>query len=272
MSKSKVTQISSSSGSIQERIKTEEELSQPAALTVAFEKWEDELKNWKGIPWAKTRADLVGDFVRAACADLENDYAGEAGSKAAQMMGSLLVKLNKDEIRFIASSLRYQTHIALTWNIQDESLDYDSSSKVEPSTEFTLMVEENAQEEDVREALKNWGNEPQTRMVFDPITQLSNEELRDVMKNVESQLDTKEDHMLLVSAASVLLNWKRLERLNASSVNYAFHGLTEKNKPVAPGKKIVVKGEVKLLDQPLKSNVEEEALVEAKVHFKPFRH
>ena len=267
MSKSKITQIKTTSGPIHKKEKTQEELNKPSAMTTVWEDWKEELQNWKGIPWGQTRADLVGEFVRAVCFDLIDDYDDDAASKVSQVMGNVLVLNNKEELHLNARSLMYQTHIDLTWKLEE-----DTPSSREDATELTLMLEEDSTEKDALDALKNIGDEPQTRLVFDPITQLEDEEIRHLMSVVEKNLETKDDSFLLMAAASVLINWNQMEQMNATSLEYVARGLTDKGQPIAVGKKMVVRGNTKIFDQSLKSEPDN-LVVEAQVSFsKPKLH
>ena len=267
MSKSKITQIKTTSGPIHKKEKTQEELNKPSAMTTVWEDWKEELQNWKGIPWGQTRADLVGEFVRAVCFDLIDDYDDDAASKVSQVMGNVLVLNNKEELHLNARSLMYQTHIDLTWKLEE-----DTPSSREDATELTLMLEEDSTEKDALDALKNIGDEPQTRLVFDPITQLEDEEIRHLMSVVEKNLDTQDDSFLLMAAASVLINWQKMEKMNATSLEYVAHGLTDKGQPIAVGKKMVVKGHTKIFDESLKSEPDN-LVIEAQVSFpKPKLH
>lgn len=140
-----------------------------------------------------------------------------------------------------------------------------------PETTFTLDVPQDANADDIRQALSEVGERPPAHLAFDPLTQLPADQagrlVHDIAQGVGAQADGLD---VLLAASSVLLVWQRLERLNAETLHLALNGLADAEGPIADGETLAVRAVRQGLDPetPTLSASHGEPMVEARVRMR----
>ena len=207
-----------------------EELNQEnSALHRAFVIWKPEMAAWKGVPWGQTRADLVGDFVRAAISDIKLMYGRSATGKSVNMACLTLTESQLSSVKLHHALPNGHT---FEWSItrRPESQEQDLSNKVSTTPE---SVEPIPLEE-------RWVH----------AETITDEAALAIIAQVEAQL--KEplearkgpgiDIDLLNWAASFWLAFEEASLYNAKHATYTQKGLTCGGELVCPGEEFVAEG------------------------------
>ena len=220
-------------------------------LSQAFTKWKDELPHWKGVPWAQTRKDLVGDFVRATILDLRAMYVHFAPAKAIQMAAVAFAQSGLDALHvqatlstgqsFVlkASKSPSENELEEKGSSQEEQFG-DSESNDEAKVDLVEVEGESEAESETHRAARQF-----------EATALSDDELLHVISQVEDQLveplrqkngNQDVDLDLLVSAAGFWMMFQTSANLNAADSTLSFKGLSLGEQEVAPGQAVIFHG------------------------------
>jgi hypothetical protein len=217
-----------------------------AAITKAFDRWEGEMAAFRGKPWSQSPAAFVADFARAAAKDLLFEYGPGATHKAGTLLAVQLASRNLSGVDLAG---RYAAGGAFV-HLAFEKVK-DTGETVENTFDVTLP--EGTDPEEAIEALRNWGkNEAQaTRFVLDPIESLGDDDILGLTARVEALLGAHEkpdDIDVLSVVSAVLVVWRHLETINASTGTLSFFGLSDGGDDVWSGEGMQITLEAKLLD------------------------
>lgn len=224
----------------------EELTSDNSAITKAFDRWEGEMKAFRGLPWSQSPAAFVADFARAAAKDLLFEYGPGATHKAGTLLAVQLASRNLSGVDLAGHYAAGGAFVHLAFEKVK-----DTGGNVE--TAFDVVLPEGTEPGEAIEALRNWGKDEAqtTRFVFDPVQSLGDDDILGLTARVEALLgaDEKPDDIDVLSVvSSVLVVWRHLEAINASTGTLSFFGLSDGDDDVwaAEGMKITL--QAKLLD------------------------
>lgn len=254
---SKVTSVTvTKSGNIPARSHNE-----PSALQMCQDKWEHLRADVKGKLWSECPPEMVGDFMRAMSNYFVENFHEDALMKAFQYVGCSVFKTPDCEGFDLTSSyLGSQANAVLSVKTAPEDK-FNSEMGQEPTVTFDIVTSATT-DDGVRSALGEWAEEeePQTRIVFNPLTSLPNSDIVSLVKQIEQKVGA-EDLLVMSTAALMLLFWAECERTNAETGELIMRGLSEKNEEVRPGEKVVAGIKVQHLDKSLDTTpVSEDAL------------
>lgn len=256
--KSVVTSITQSSkGPLPHREVKEEE----SHLRAAWIKWKHLKEQVKGKKWAECPADFVADHVRAVAKDLRLQFEEETPSKITSMFSVTLAEKNIEKFELSSSWLSGNASVSLSFSRHPVT---ELEIEKEFGTSFVLKLPPDSDEAAARKALSDWSEEPSSaRFIFDPVTQLPDDEVKVLTSMVESQLPAPSDLDILIGAATALIIWKKMEAVNATDSTFSFEGLSHGENKIWPDQKMVVNAKANLFDQLEQTLIEEGDFVEA---------
>lgn len=227
-----------------------------SALGLCQDRWEHLRDEVKGKSWAQCPPEMVCDFVRSTAHYFEQLYGEEAVFKSFQHTASgVFSDPSRTEITLVAaysgSPASFSVRISPTTETQE-----DRNGEI-GSVEFDVTSDAEG-EDDVREGLRAWAEDEQpiTRFVFDPLTQLPVRDMMALVKHVENNVST-DDLTVLSACAFTLLWWKQHEDMNAEIGELSVSGLSVGDTELRPGEKIVASSFSTALDSGLEENLEE---------------
>ena len=237
-------------------------------MKLCQEKWKDIQKSVQSKKWSECPPEFVGDFIRAMSNEFLLCYEEGAAEKSFQFLAtSAFEDNNKQQINLDGVYLAGNASFHLTLSVEDEK-----SSDRDPVGTVEFEVQSKAETEDeVRDHLNEWAStaEAQTRLVFDPISQLPDEDIVRLVKQIEEKI-SGEDMYVLASAASIMIWWQMCENFNAETGVRSISGLHLGDKLIRPGQVIVARAKVNLLDENIQLNHSED-LSTYKVSSRPAR-
>lgn len=227
-----------------------------SALGLCQDRWEHLRDEVKGKSWAECPAEMVCDFVRSTAHYFEQLYGEEAVFKSFQHTASgVFSDPARTEITLVAaysgSPASFSVKVFPTAETQEDrngdigSVEFDVTSDAEG-------------EDAVREDLRAWAEDeqPVTRFVFDPLTQLPVRDMMALVKHVEANVST-DDLTVLSACAFTLLWWKQHEDMNAEIGELSVSGLSVGDAELRPGEKIVASSFATALDTGLDDSLED---------------
>lgn len=252
---SKVTRIKTSkSGSIPSRPQPDG----PSALEACQDKWEHLREDVKGKLWSQCPPEMVGDFMRAMAQYFVHNFHDDAVMKALQFVACSALKDPQSKcFQVPVSYLGSQASAVLNLTTQPEDK-FDSEWTDDHTVTFDVATSATT-EEGVREELGRWAEEddPQTRMVFDPLASLPNKDIVALVKNIEQKVG-REDLLVMSTVALTLLLWKECETTNAETAELTIRGLYDGDQTIRPGEKIVAVMTVNHLDNTMDTEASED--------------
>lgn len=216
-------------------------------MKVCQAKWKETQKSVQSKKWSECPPEFVGDFVRAMSNEFLLCYEESAAEKSFQFLATSAFEDNdKQQIKLDGVYLAGNASFQLNLSVEDEKeLDRDPVGTVQ------FEVQSKAEtEDDVRDNLNEWASttEAQTRLIFDPISQLPNEDIVRLVKQIEEKV-SGEDMYVLASAASIMIWWQMCENFNAETGIRSISGLHLGDKLIRPGQVIVGRAKVNLMDE-----------------------
>ena len=211
------------------------------SLTQARKRWAQELKGAAGLPWSEVQEEMLRDFLKASCGQVEFLYGDKAASKCGEVIGIALASRGQTKAAIRAAWPDAGASFSLEFQVRAES--HKSSA---PMVEFGVDGPTNQTEQQVRDGLRRWAEQTpeQNRFLLDPVSQLPGGALRAMVAQVEllmgaaSDKDNQFDSLLVSSG--LLLMWKQLEARNAIESEIVMAGLVVGNEEIAAGKEVAL--------------------------------
>lgn len=253
-----MTRVTSVSTSKPGKIDARPQHDGPSPLQLCQDKWEHLRGDVKGKLWSECPPEMVGDFMRAMAQYFVHNFHDDAIMKALQFVACSALKDPQSKgFELPVAYLGSQASAVLSLTTQPEDK-LDSELADDHTVTFDVATSATTEEE-VREELGRWAQEddPQTRMVFDPLNALPNKDVVAMVKNIEQKVG-HEDLLVMSTAALTLLLWKECEQSNAKTAELTIRGLYDGDQTIRPGEKIVAVMTVNHLDNTMDAEVSED--------------
>lgn len=249
-----MTRVTSVSTSKPGKIDARPQHDGPSPLQLCQDKWEHLRGDVKGKLWSECPPEMVGDFMRAMAQYFVHNFGNDAVMKSLQYVASTVFK-DPSAVGFDLTAAYSGSPASAVLSIKtfpEDKLDHEMSD--EPTVAFEISTDAD-NEEAARAALGQWAEEdqPETRMIFDPIESLPNADIVALVKHIEHNIGT-EDLLVMSASALTLLLWKECEKTNAQTAELTIRGLYEGDKKVRAGEKIVGFMKVEHLDSTLNAH------------------
>lgn len=187
---------------------------------------------------------MLRDFLRAAVDDLGLSYGSMAHRKAFEVLGISLAEKGLERAGIGAAWPQAGARV----DIEMQMRPLQASGPGEVGVEFTLEGPE-ADDDQMRDALMAVAEKNgQERLLLDPVAQLPEADLRQLMADIEA-LVGDDDVSCLLGAAAVLVIWGHMEKLNADTSQIVLSGLTVGDEAIAEGMEVVLTGRRVALDR-----------------------
>ncbi len=250
-----MTKVTSVSTSKPGKIDASPQHDGPSPLELCQDKWEHLREDVKGKMWSECPPEMVGDFMRAMAQYFVHNFHDDAVMKTLQYVASTVFKdPNATGFELSATYLGSRASAMLSVKLSPEDK-FEREMAEEPTVAFEISTAAD-NEEDVRAALGQWAeeDEPQTRIIFDPIASLPNSDIVALVKHIEHSIG-KEDLLVMSTSALTLLLWQKCEKTNAQTAELTIRGLYEGKNKIRAGEKIVAFMKVEHLDSDLSAQI-----------------
>lgn len=228
------------------KIESQQEMfEENSPLKACEERWKPLQKELKSKKWSECPPEMVSDFVRSTSQELDQSYGNRAYEKAFLFLAAAVFEDNK-KTAFYFKIQDDQNQGSYALSLRVESPNQTTDQNPVGSIDFDIKADAK-NEKEVKEALKDWAGRPsESRVVFNPLTQASDESIVQLIKDIEQVLPGS-GLDILTSASALLLGWKVAEKWNASTGELSMQGVYVGDKHIRPGEKIVGRSEAILV-------------------------
>lgn len=193
---------------------------EPSPLEACTERWKAQQEALRDKPWSACPPELSADFVRSMARELLLNDGSAAASRACLFTASLMAEHNIDEVKLAVRHPMLNAGIELVARIGQASPG-NSEAAV-----FELAVDEDASEQEVRDGLAAFADQPHEGQFFDPIDQTPDAQVAQLLARAE-QIVGNSSLEPLVMAAAALLVWNKMENTNSATFRLELAGLHE---------------------------------------------
>lgn len=212
------------------------------------QKWADVQDRVRGLPWSKVPEGMLRDYIRVVASGFSGTYGGQGQRKALEVLTVTMAKRGLTRAKIGAAWSQAGARV----DIQMQVREHDAQRPATPGVEFTLEGPQ-ADEQDIRKALRAVAeDDTQERLVLDPIAMVPEPDLRRLVADMEDLLggNADDDHTAtLLAAASVLVVWQHMEKLNAQTSEVVMSGLFANGQEVLEGQEVVLTSTLVALDR-----------------------
>lgn len=236
----KVTSVRRTRQGRTERVAPDQARTPAMTMRQAGQKWSHLKEEVARLPWSQVPADMLADFLLAGTEMLRCEYGDGAMAKASEVLAISLAERDALPARISGACTGSPASIELQVELADEA------PARAPEVAFELQVPEDANEEQIREGLAQWGDRELTRgadrLILDPGKDLPSVDQSALVRQIEALMgdQTEEDNQFdaLLCASAMLVVWEGMERRNAALADFTLSGLTAGKTEVAPGKEV----------------------------------
>lgn len=252
---------------------SEHEIATEFSLQEASTRWKHLRSEVKGLPWSGVPDDMLRDFLIASACEITKAYGDNAAMKSAEVFAIQVLTRGVTEARIHAAW--DQAGASASFHLKTRPLCTENPVAAIPGVEFVLEGPSSQTEEEVRKGLGELATEdqPETRLVLNPIMQVPAESLRKIIKQVEDligdPLDKSNQFDALLVASSVLLMWKQLEDRNADVSSIRMSDLYDGEVEVAAGQEVILESTRVALDPGLALPEKSEPRSQYSVRYRP---
>lgn len=245
-------------------------------LAAADNRWEPRKDEFKGKRWAECPPELSAEFVLALARDLVYEYDVSGAMQMATIMAGSILYEKSPEVLNLQLTARASGRGPACIDLM--MLDVPNQGREDDGGGLDIVADIDEDQIDLTDAhqdagallnkiLKEDPNET-PRTPFDPLAPgaLTNSDLARIVADVEKKVGGKDLDILIVSSL-VLLAWKQAESNNADTVQLSIGGVTNGEKAVYPGRKVVMRANVTLHDSELRATRDQDDTRRVKASF-----